>query len=88
MAKKLAPPLALVAGASGIIGNHVGRHLQNQGIRVRALVRSPAQLTSCPEEIFVGNIQNAYGIEGSWFQIKQIKITLLLGLLEKKIIYQ
>ena len=65
MAKKLAPPLALVAGASGNIGNHVVRHLQNQGIRVRALVRNPAQLTSCPEEIFVGNIQNAYGIEGS-----------------------
>ena len=46
MAKKLAPPLALVAGASGNIGNHVVRQLQDQGIRVRALVRNPAQLSS------------------------------------------
>ncbi len=64
MAKSLVPQLALVAGASGSIGNHVIHQLQERGIRVRALVRNPDKLTSSPEEIFVGNIQNSNAIEG------------------------
>lgn len=72
MAKDITAPLALVVGASGSVGSHVVHHLQDRGIRVRALVRDPARLNSCPEEIFVGNIQNLNGIEGSCIGVSYV----------------
>ncbi len=55
----------LVAGASGAIGGEVVRELQLRGSRVRALVRDPSRLKVEPEEIFVGNLQNARTLEGA-----------------------
>lgn len=54
----MSAPLAVVAGASGVIGSEVVRELQARGVRVRALVREPARLSTEPEEIFVGNLLN------------------------------
>lgn len=56
--------LVVVAGASGVIGSEVVRELQAREIRVRALVREPARLTTEPEEIFVGNLLNPRTLEG------------------------
>ncbi len=56
--------LAVVAGASGVIGSEVVRELQARGVRVRALVREPARLSTEPEEIFVGNLLNPRTLEG------------------------
>lgn len=55
----------LVAGASGAIGSEIVRELQSRGSRVRALVRDPSRLTTEPEEIFVGNLQNPRTLEGA-----------------------
>ena len=55
----------LVAGASGAIGSEIVRELQSRGSRVRALVRDPSRLTTEPDEIFVGNLQNPRTLEGA-----------------------
>ena len=55
----------LVAGASGAIGSEIVRELQSRGSCVRALVRDPSRLTTEPEEIFVGNLQNPRTLEGA-----------------------
>lgn len=57
-------PLVLVAGATGAIGSEVVSALQAQGTRVRVLVREPSRLSTQPEEVFVGNLENARTLEG------------------------
>lgn len=54
------PRLALVTGATGLLGNNLVRELLAQGFRVRALVRSAAkaerQFAGLPVEFVIGDI--------------------------------
>lgn len=49
-------PTILVTGATGAVGSHVVRELQQRGVGVRALVRDPERATFGPEvELAVGD---------------------------------
>lgn len=59
------PPLALITGATGLLGNNLVRELLAEGWRVRALVRSPEkatrQFTGLDLEIVSGDLLDVPG---------------------------
>jgi dihydroflavonol-4-reductase len=53
----------LVTGASGFLGWHVARLLEERGCRVRALVRPGSQITGLDAEIATGDLRDAGSLE-------------------------
>lgn len=55
-------PVALVTGATGLVGSHIVEQLLRDGWRVRALVRTPnAELESCGVDTVLGDVLNVEG---------------------------
>jgi dihydroflavonol-4-reductase len=53
----------LVTGASGFLGWHVARLLEERGYRVRALVRPGSRITGLDAEITAGDLRDAASLE-------------------------
>jgi dihydroflavonol-4-reductase len=53
----------LVTGASGFLGWHVARLLEERGYRVRALVRPGSRITGLDAEIATGDLRDAASLE-------------------------
>lgn len=57
----------LVTGATGFVGRHIARHLHEQGVRVRALVRASSRLGPVKEyidETVVGDLLDGSTLDG------------------------
>lgn len=55
-------PIYLVTGAAGFVGQHMLQYLHGQGIRVRAMVRKPAQAAQVKpwaDEVVIADLQDA-----------------------------
>lgn len=53
----------LVTGASGFLGWHVARVLEERGYRVRALIRPGSRITGLDAEIVTGDLRDAGSVE-------------------------
>ena len=56
----------LVTGATGFVGSHVAKALQDAGHTVRALVRTPAKLETVTARVGVDVALTGNGSRGTW----------------------